>query len=205
MDLDLGYMITSLFFQVASRLMLGLYGWWWVHGCAVQKISGLYQVCVMHQHPFLFSSFYLCSSWRSFLITGILTSHGVLLDKACVQWHQSKSLHNQCTHIGAEPGPLKGHASCVVPSGLGPHEIICFMLYIALNLYFTQNINILVFLNICKFASLRVGVCTRVPWTLHDPHHVVAPLTSIMWFLSHLLDFSFIIGDRDWRQDIKIH
>jgi hypothetical protein len=165
----------------------------------------LCRVCVTHQHPFLLSPFYLCSPQRSFLITGILTSHGVSLDKACVQRHQSKSLHNQSTCVGAGPGPLKGHASCVVPSGLGPHEFICFMLYIALNLYFTQNINILVFLNICKFASLRVGVCTCVPWTLHDPYHVVAPLTSIMWFLSHLLDFSSAIGDRDWRQDIKIH
>ena len=171
----------------------------------MRKISGLCRVCVVRRHPFLLSPFYLCSPRRSFLITGILTRRGVSLDKACVQRHQSKSLHNQSTRVGAGPGPLKGHASCVVPSGPGPHEFICFMLYIALNLYFTQNINILVFLNICKFASLRVGAHTRMPWTLHNPHHVVAPLTSITWFLSHLLDFSCAIGDQDRRQDIKIH
>jgi hypothetical protein len=93
------------------------------------------------------------------------TSRGVSLslDKACVQQHQSKSLHNQSTRVGAGPSPLKGHASCVVPSGPGPHEFICFMLYIALNLYFTQNINILVFLNICEFVSLRVGTRAHVP------------------------------------------
>jgi len=185
--------------------MLGLHGWWWVHGCAVQKISGLCQVCVVCWHPFLLSPFYLCSPWRSSLITGILTSCGVLLDKACVQRHQSKSLYNQSTHIGAGPGPLKGHTSCIVPSGPGPHEFIYFVLYIAWNLYFTENINILVFLNICEFASLWVGVHTRVPWMLRNPHHMVAPLTSITWFLSHLLNFSCAIRDQDWRQDIKIH
>ncbi len=45
-----------------------------------------------------------------------------------------------------------------------------------------------------------VHLCAMLP----DLHHVVTPLTSIMWFLTHLLDFSRAIGDWNRRQDIKI-
>jgi hypothetical protein len=64
------------------------------------------------------------------MIADVPTSRGVSLDKACFQRHQSKSFHHQSTRVGAGPGPLKGHTSCVVPSGPGPHESIYFMLYI---------------------------------------------------------------------------
>ena len=51
------------------------------------------------------------------------------------------------------------------------------------------------------FAScVYMHLCAMLP----DLHHMATPLTSITWFLTHLLNFSHTIRDQDQRQDIKI-
>jgi len=144
--------------------------------------SGRTSCLVLHWHPFLFSYFYLYSPWRSPLITDIPTSHGVSLDKACFQQHQSKSLHDQSTHVGAGPGPLKGHTWCVLPSRLGPHK---YVLHSFLFVFYSDN----KYIYICFLEYL--WVCEE----LVHAHACGCCLILIMWWhltfhLYHMVSIS---------------